>query len=154
MYEIPIYPLWTKGYLGSSRALFSFLLSRWIKHPANGFGVIALTRRPPGPPKHKNIVFSPQSLNDFLDLHSEELRLELRRADSSPVSGEGKGAGGLKQDRCGEDSGETTAERRGEGRQEEPGSAENDGFSHRVHSIYQEFLEVVQGNLEGIVPVL
>lgn len=61
-------------------------------------------------------------------------------------------AGGLeKTDKCGQDVGETTE--RGEGEQER--GFENGGlFSHRVHSVYQEFLAVVQGNLEGIAPVL
>lgn len=67
------------------------------------------------------------------------------------MSGKWKEAGGLKKsDKRGQDVGETTE--RGEGEQE-PGF-ENGGFSHRVHSIYQEFLAIVQGNLEGIVSVL
>lgn len=107
--------------------------------------VIALTR--PRPPQKKT-KHRPQSLNDFLDHHSEELRLELRRADSPPVSEEERGGGGVKQDKHGqEDLGETTSERE-EGEQKS-GYCENGEFSQRVHSIYQEFLAVVQGNLEG-----
>ena len=85
-----------------------------------------------------------------MDLHSEELRLELRRARSPLMPGEKEEAGGLPQDKRGQGSREPTE--RGEDARG-PGF-ENGGFSHRVHSIYQEFLDVVQGNLEGGAPML
>lgn len=78
-----------------------------------------------------------QSLNDFLDLHSEELRLELRGAGSTPVFGEEKEGGELKQGK------------HRQGMSEVVERVEDREFSQRVHSIYQEFLAVVQGNLEG-----
>lgn len=69
------------------------------------------------------------------------------------MSGERGKAGGLKEDKHGQDSGEPTERWGGGEEQGEPG-VEDGGFSHRVHCIYQEFLAVVQGNLEGIAPML
>eukprot|EP00752_Nemacystus_decipiens_P007331 g6559.t1 len=80
-----------------------------------------------------------ESLNDFLELHSEELRLELHRAEPPPRPGKGRNTGGQgKPDKYGQGVNVTT-DGGGQGQRE---------FSHRVHSIYQDFLAFVQGNLE------
>ncbi|CAN0337506.1 unnamed protein product, partial [Ectocarpus fasciculatus] len=85
------------------------------------------------------------NLNDFLEQHSEELVLELRREDSSShVEHEG-----LEQEAKREVLGEEKREEaraRGEGAE---GSQDGDGhFSQRVHELYQEFLKILQSNLE------
>jgi len=58
----------------------------------------------------------PQSLNDFLELYSDELRRELQREE------------GVRAPRK---------------------TGDDEEFSQRIHAIYQEFLAVVQDNLEG-----
>lgn len=87
-----------------------------------------------------------QNLNDFLELHSEELRLEFHREEASSSL----------EDRAESDPEDTGVVEQHLKREEE-GKAlyENvpdfDGgrFSLRAHELYQEFLQVVQTNLEG-----
>lgn len=96
-----------------------------------------------------------QALNDFLERHSEELRLELGREDSLPSPEETEGLEqeeGQKEAEWGERGGaeqENKSDLEEEGRQEP--SFEDGEFSERVHELYREFLRVVTANLEGIL---
>ncbi|CAM9412827.1 unnamed protein product, partial [Ectocarpus sp. 13 AM-2016] len=88
-----------------------------------------------------------QNLNDFLEQHTEELVLELRREDSSRSTVEYQG---LEQEaKRKEQEGEKQEEActaTGEG---EEGYQDGEGhFSQRVHELYQEFLKILQSNLE------
>ncbi|CBN76717.1 hypothetical protein Esi_0000_0520 [Ectocarpus siliculosus] len=88
-----------------------------------------------------------ENLNDFLEQHSEELVLELRRVDSSrsPVEQEGL-EHEAKREELGGEKQEEASMARGEGAE---GYQDGDGhFSQRVHELYQEFLKILQSNLE------
>ncbi|CAN0130196.1 unnamed protein product [Ectocarpus sp. 12 AP-2014] len=88
-----------------------------------------------------------ENLNDFLEQHTEELVLELRREDSLGSTVEHQG---LEQ--------EAKREEQGGEKQEEACTATGEGvegyqdgeghFSQRVHELYQEFLKILQSNLE------
>ncbi|CAM9173253.1 unnamed protein product [Ectocarpus sp. 6 AP-2014] len=88
-----------------------------------------------------------ENLNDFLEQHSEELVFELRREDSSrsPVEQEGL-EHDAKREELGGEKQEEASMARGEGAE---GYQDGDGhFSQRVHELYQEFLKILQSNLE------
>ncbi|CAN0368199.1 unnamed protein product, partial [Ectocarpus sp. 8 AP-2014] len=88
-----------------------------------------------------------QNLNDFLEQHSEELVVELRREDASrsPVEHEGLEQEAKREELGGEKQ-EEASMARGEGAE---GSQDGDGrFSQRVHELYREFLKILQSNLE------
>lgn len=73
-----------------------------------------------------------QNLNDFFELHSEELRNDLSRRRRGSLGSAGAG---------GEEDPENNSIKTANA---------NDGeFSLRIHELYQEFLHVVQANLEG-----
>ncbi|CAM9561325.1 unnamed protein product, partial [Hapterophycus canaliculatus] len=90
-----------------------------------------------------------ENLNDFLELHSEELKLEFRREDALSSLEERAES---EQEKIGvlERKGQEEQEGEGEG---EVGDERVQGFhggefSQRAHELYQEFLQVVQANLE------
>ena len=78
-----------------------------------------------------------QNLNDFFELHSEELRNDLLRRRRGSLGSAGAGAG---DEESTEDNTKNVNTNHGE-------------FSLRIHELYREFLRVVQANLEGRCPV-
>ncbi|CAM9235945.1 unnamed protein product [Ectocarpus sp. 4 AP-2014] len=91
-----------------------------------------------------------ENLNDFLEQHSEELVLELRREDSSRSTVEHEGLEQeAKREELGGEKQEEASMARGEGAEDyQDGDGHLSHFSQRVHELYQEFLKIMQSNLE------